>query len=648
MSKKKIHNLLLRSHEMIEKGKIAESLELLRSLEPVHKYSEQQKAIFYTLTSEIHLLLGDYIKAYEIAENGMECADKIDMNIDVVDTFLNMAHILMYTGKNRESMNLLKKSSEILKNLPQISEKDRNRRMGEIYSFEGFNFYLFGEMTKAIKILKESIDLLEKWGSQSALARAYALFGFMHIFIGEYNKAHINISKSQIICENKESPQYNISKLVNSLGMGVIFFFKGEIQLAIETTKKEVTMARKYNNPTFICWGLNNLGLLYQELGEWDLAIKTLKECLPMLEKIGGITEMVGHLESFFHAYISMGNIAAAQNIFHKIEQYRNKEKNNTYVTLVYRLSRAILMKLSKRTRDLGIAQEIFQMIAHEEVISIEYTQKAILYLCEMLLDEFKDSKNVEALTEFAPLLKNLQEASEKRYSYNILAETYVLEAKLSMLKFDLKKARHLLTKAQQIAERYGLRRLAIQISREHDKLLQNLEVWDQMKKENVGISERLEKSDITDQISTMLKKKPADIPETSPESPIILLIMSSSGLPLYTKIFSKDWKFNKGLFSGFLSAFNSFSNQIFSEGLDRANFGKFTILMTGMPPFKSCYVYEGQSFLAQQKFSRFNEKIQKSEPIWKKLTSADRSGKIIQGDKGEGLGQLVQNTFYS
>ena len=303
-------------------------------------------------------------------------------------------------------------------------------------------------------------------------------------------------------------------------------------------------------------------------------------------------------------------------------------------------------MKKSKRTRDLGVAQVIFKDISQENVIQIDITQTAILNLCKMLLDEFKDTKNVEVIEEFSTFLKQLQNASEKHHVYPLLAETFLLEAKLSMMNFDLKKARYSLTKAQQIAERYGLKLLAIKISNEHDKLLQNIEVWDKMKKEKVSISERLEKIDINDQILTMLKKKQAEIPETSPESPILLLIMADSGIPIYTKIFKKEWEISEELFSGFLSAFNNFSNEIFSEGLDRANFGKYTILMTGMPPFMSCYVFEGQSFLAHQKFSKFNENIHDTEQIWKKLNSASRTGEIIKDYSSAGLGKLVKTIF--
>ena len=121
---------------------------------------------------------------------------------------------------------------------------------------------------------------------------------------------------------------------------------------------------------------------------------------------------------------------------------------------------------------------------------------------------------------------------------------------------------------------------------------------------------------------------------------------MANSGIPLYTKIFSKEWTFSEGIFSGFLSAFNSFSDQIFSEGLDRANFGKYTILMANLAQFMICYVFEWKSFLAQQKFSQFNKEIHDSKEIWKKLTSANHIGQVIRDHGGEGLGQLVTTIF--
>jgi len=341
-----------------------------------------------------------------------------------------------------------------------------------------------------------------------------------------------------------------------------------------------------------------------------------------------------------------MGDISMVPQVFEKIDQYREKEVDNEWVNLFYRFNRALVLKNSKRIRDLGMAQEIFSNIANEEVISLEMTQIATLNLCEMLLEEYKDTKNDEALKDIFPILTRLRDIAKKRHSYKILAETYVLDARLSMINFDVKKTRRALTKAQKIAEQYGLKRLAIKISNEHDNLLRNMEVWSQLRQENVDFASHLENLDISGQISTMQKKQPAEVPETSLETPMVVMIMAESGIPIYTKIFSEDWKIEEQLFSGFLTAFNSFSSEIFSEGLDRANFGKYTILMTDITPFRSCYVFEGQSFLAQQKFSEFNGTIKNTEPIWEKLTSSSKRGRIIRDDPSGGIGELVKSLF--
>ncbi|MHA1619431.1 MAG: tetratricopeptide repeat protein [Promethearchaeota archaeon] len=648
MEEKVFQQVVNRAEDIFEEGKMAEALECLTSLEPVDQYSEREKALFYDLSSKIYVYTGNYQKAYETAQKSRESAKKIEQSIAIVDSNLSMALILNATGKIPESLNLLKENAGIIKKLSNISNKERMLKLGINRTWEGINYYYLGEIAQSLEHLKNAIDLLEQGGSQASLALAYTFYGSMHTMVGKYNESFKFLTLCQKIVENQESTQFFHPKILNCTGFGVLNGEKGNPQQSLESYKHVLSLARKYNNPSFLFVGLNNLACVYLELGEWVHALKALSEALPVVELSGNISDKQVLLGNFFEVYISMDDVPAAQQIFQEIEEFKDKEeeKGNLRYMQNYRLVKAILMRKSLRTRDLGTAQELFKAIALEEVIQLETTQKAILNLCEMLLDEFRDTKNEDILAELSSFLKPLQDAAEKKHAYPILAETYLLDAQLSIIQFELKQARHSLTQAQQIAERHGLKRLANKISNEHDKLLQNLQIWEQMKSKNVFISERLEKSDINDHISTWLKRKPDKIPETSPESPILLLIMAKSGLPLYTKIFTKEWKIKEGLFSSFLSAFNSFSNEIFSEGLDRANFGKFTILMTGLPPFMSCYVYEGQSFQAQQKFSKFNEDLHGSEQIWKTLTSAEQIGQVINDDVCEGLGQLVQTIF--
>ena len=166
MKKKKNQDLLHLAQDMIEEEKIFEALEFLKSLEPVDEYNDREKTIFYTLNSEIHCILNNNQKSYEMAEKAIQSAKKIDNGLEVVDALLRMGSILISMGKNKEGMDYLEESSEILSNLTQVSEKDSKRRMALILSYKGIFFYNIGETLKGIEMFNDAIDLLKKWDSK--------------------------------------------------------------------------------------------------------------------------------------------------------------------------------------------------------------------------------------------------------------------------------------------------------------------------------------------------------------------------------------------------------------------------------------------------------------------------------------------------
>ena len=107
-------------------------------------------------------------------------------------------------------------------------------------------------------------------------------------------------------------------------------------------------------------------------------------------------------------------------------------------------------------------------------------------------------------------------------------------------------------------------------------------------------------------------------------------MVMTDSGLPLYSRVFKEEWNVNEQLFSGFLSAFNSFSDEIFKKGFDRGIFGDYSILMNSIENFMISYIFLGQSYLAKQRFSKFTEKIQNTEIIQKKLIHSKNTGLVL------------------
>jgi len=206
--------------------------------------------------------------------------------------------------------------------------------------------------------------------------------------------------------------------------------------------------------------------------------------------------------------------------------------------------------------------------------------------------------------------------------------------------------SRQLFTKAQQIAERYSLKLLAIKISNKHDDLLKQLDMWENLKESSSSLKERMEFTRLNEQIDNMIQKRAIDVPELTEEAPIVLLIISEGGRPLFSESFVEEWSFDDHLFGGFLSAINSFSSEMFSEGLNRANFGEYTIIMISVYPFQVCYLFKGQSYLALQRVTNFIDNIKEDINIWKTFNEYNQAYRLVQLKDIPSLEPLINEIF--
>ena len=159
------------------------------------------------------------------------------------------------------------------------------------------------------------------------------------------------------------------------------------------------------------------------------------------------------------------------QQCLSDLEQLNNQLKIKR-INFMYLLDKALVLKTSPRARNRSEAEEILKQILEDEDLNFEFILKALTNLCELLLTELRMTNDLGVLEEINPLITRLLNIAEKSGSYSILCETHLLQAKLSLLTFDIKKAQRFLIQAQQIAEKFGLKLLAIKISNEHDDLL--------------------------------------------------------------------------------------------------------------------------------------------------------------------------------
>ncbi|MHA2181423.1 MAG: hypothetical protein ACXAAH_08375, partial [Promethearchaeota archaeon] len=118
---------------------------------------------------------------------------------------------------------------------------------------------------------------------------------------------------------------------------------------------------------------------------------------------------------------------------------------------------------------------------------------------------------------------------------------------------------------------------------------------------------------------------------EVVKEQPVLLLILIEGGILLLSYPFTDEWRSNDELFGGFLTAFMSFSNEFFADGLERAKFGEYTVLMETFSKYSICYLYKGQTYPAKKKLSYFIERIQNAPSIMKTLDKFYETSQVIE-----------------
>ena len=89
------------------------------------------------------------------------------------------------------------------------------------------------------------------------------------------------------------------------------------------------------------------------------------------------------------------------------------------------------------------------EQVVEEEVAWHEIKVLALLNLCDLLLRELRISGDREILIEIQQHVHRLQEIAKTQYSHRVLAETYVLQAKLALIDLEVSRARQLLNQAQ-------------------------------------------------------------------------------------------------------------------------------------------------------------------------------------------------------
>ncbi len=637
---------LTRAEQLFDEGKLDNALELLIDKNQFEGLNFKQKDYYHFLKGLILLYLNKSEQIIEFGDQLINNGQKLRDNLQSIEgLFFKIMGLGSY--KRYNDALILIENSEIISNLGINSSTSKNipiQLESRISVAKAWIYIYNAKIDLAEKCLNWCFSYHKEIGNTWEIVWANLLTA--QIMIGAKSKYDLAMDYTKKATSIAKEIKFNHFWIAMChVHFGVIYSFSGELDISLKHSMKSLAVFREIGNDFYTAGLLGNIGLIYVDLGNYDIALKYLEESLLLRETQSSGVE--SSLCDLIFVSLEKGDSKLAQKYLSRLEHMCNRKKEGAII-LIYQYSKALLLLKSSRIRDKAKAEELLNQVIETKNPYFEILINAYIHLCDLLLAEFRINNNIEVLEDLNQNINNLLTIAENSHSYLIFCNTFILQAKLATINLDMKAARRFLTQAQKIAESHGIKRLAMKVSHEHDKLIKQSNLWDNVKGSEIPLSERWRLTGLKEQMEKMVKKRMIDIPELSDEEPVLLLIVSEGGVPFLMQSFSEDKSFESHLFGGFLTTIDYFINEVFSEGLDRAVFGDHTLLMKPVTPFFVSYIFKGDSYYALQKVDHFAEKIQKDEFLWNKLLKCFQANQSIQLNDFPKLDSLIMETFVS
>ena len=637
-------NELVKIKKFIDEGDHKKALELIDKFGLDKKYSLEDNLACQLLRCEISFQQGLFKEILYSVDRLFEESLKLGINPLSIDFLMWKARSLISLFELENIDDIINKADDLLKNLIREPSKNYPHENATIAFDKAL--YLYWEKRDAnlaLENLKNSLILRETLDNKADIILTNLQIAKILIYgKGDLDQAN-NYLKNGLTLATKINHKFYLAW--GLLIKGTSYYKKGDLDHCIQLYEKSLRLYSELNNEFMMGNVLNNLSDVYRLKGELDRALELMEERLTLRSKSGSIREMAIGYDPLIQAYIQKGDIEQAKKNLNSMEKLivhlKDKQINRWYL-----FDKALILKTSLRAKNRIQAEEILKQIIEVEDSDHELILRALLNLCELLLIELKITNDDEVLEEIKSIITQLLDTAEKQRSYWIWGEAFILQAELALLFLDLNEARRLLTKGQKIAEKYGLESLAIKISNKHDELLHKLGNWEDLQDSEADLSSRLKLTTLDEQIKLMIQNKQYEIPEAIEENPIMILIISEGGTPTFSNLFTDIFMVEDDLISGFLSAFNTFSGELFSEGLDRASFGEFTLVMKPISRFLACYIFKGHSFYAQKRIEYFIERLETNHELMNKFNEYHAINRVIELKDFPVLDSLISEVF--
>ncbi|MEE9376479.1 MAG: tetratricopeptide repeat protein [Candidatus Lokiarchaeia archaeon] len=491
--------------QLIDEGKSEKAIQLMNNFEEMGEHTLYEIVSCHLLKCELLHQQGRYEDLVKFAEQTYKESLELGKSLLTIDALYFRIIALIQLYRIEEASDTITQGEELLKTLTKELPTDYKKRKASLVWVKGMSNNKFynqnGDVDIALEHFYQSLALREEVGDKEEIGISLQSIIFnLGAIKGETDDALKYVERFLALVEKNElKNKFTIAYGLTNVQ--AVYALRGDLDRSIKYYEQSLEVFKELNNKPQIAYGLVSLSDKYRLKGEFNRALEYGEQSLVLFNELEWLIDGARVHASLIQLLIDSNEIQKAKLHLDQIDQINNKLKDKK-VNSWYLYHKALILKTSPRAKNRVEAEEILK-----EIIEEEEDEYALLELCDLLLVELRMTNDLEVLEEIESYITRLLDVSEKKSSYTLLAETYFLKAKLALLTLDVKNARRFLTQAQQIAERWGYNQLATKISGEHDRLINQQTMWENLKDSEISLTERIKLAGLDEQMSQLLRK---------------------------------------------------------------------------------------------------------------------------------------------
>jgi tetratricopeptide (TPR) repeat protein/tRNA A-37 threonylcarbamoyl transferase component Bud32 len=282
---------------------------------------------------------GEVSKALPYASKALEMAQKLGNPETLAECYIDMAVMADKSGKVEDSLEYAEKSLKI------SVENNCTEAALRIYTNLGVVYEGRGNFRQALEKYEEAFELTKKVGDVHFMSWAGLTLAFRNFLRGD-TKGSMESCEELLALNRRSKNAIGIAQVMTGLGWGHVLL--GDWEKGIKYGVEGYETAKKTNDYQTLGWCTFNLGLSYEEMGEYVEAQNYMREGIAIFERAEDKSTLFSDMYpelAFLH--LRKGEADKAKELMEGICEY-GKQTNNRWIIARGEAIRAMLLREQK------------------------------------------------------------------------------------------------------------------------------------------------------------------------------------------------------------------------------------------------------------------------------------------------------------